>query len=130
MPEIKNCPGCGKLYMEIGRKLCADCYDQELRDEDTVAAYLREAGRASLEQICQDTGVKEAVVLRMIRRGRITGGVSYPCEACGRPIEAGRYCPACANQLQQELSALQAANKPAEPKTEAARARDRMHMLR
>ena len=130
MPEIKNCPGCGKLYMEVGHKLCSDCHDQELRDEDTVAAFLREAGHAALEQICEETGVKEAVVLRMIRRGRITGGVSYPCESCGTPIDKGRYCSACANKLQQELSAMQGAAKPAAPKQETTRARERMHIQR
>ena len=31
--KIKNCPNCGKLYAEIGRKMCPDCYDKELEKE-------------------------------------------------------------------------------------------------
>ena len=116
--------------MENIRKLCPDCQDQELRDEDTVAAYLRDEGHASIEQICRETGVKEATVLRMIKRGSITGGVSYPCDSCGKLIDRGRYCDACANQLQQEFKDFQSAHKPVEKKSEKTSAHERMHISR
>lgn len=129
MAEIRNCPGCGKLYMVNPRKLCPECQDQEIRDEDTVAAYLRDTKHASLAQICHDTGVKESVVLRMIKRGSITDGVTYPCEACGKPIERGQYCDECAHRLQQDLAELQP-KKPVEKKPEKQDARERMYFNR
>ena len=130
MPDIKNCPGCGKLYMENTRRLCPDCQDQEARDEDTVAAFLREAGHASIEEVCEATGIKESVVLKMIKRGSITDGMSYPCESCGKPIERGHYCDACAHQLKQDFANIQPKQKPVEKKVEKSSTRERLYVNR
>lgn len=130
MAEVKNCPNCGKLYMENPRKLCPDCQEQEMRDEETVAAYLRDVGHASIDEVCRDTGIKESIVFKMIKRGSITDGLSYPCEACGKPIERGHYCDACANQLKQDFANLQPKQKPVEKKVEKSSSRERLYMNR
>ncbi len=105
--DLRNCPECGKLYINNNFQLCPDCRQRELDEEDKVAQYLREIAKASIAEICQATGVKEKIVLRMIKRGRVTGQVevSYPCEHCGRSITEGLLCASCNERLLSELPA-------------------------
>ncbi|MEN6414811.1 MAG: hypothetical protein ABFC84_18895 [Veillonellales bacterium] len=104
---LKNCPECGRLFVDNLTGMCIDCYKQVEEDELTVANYLREVRKASLEQIHEATGVKEKIILRMIRRGRITSDfyVTYPCETCGAPIHEGRVCPACSKNILDQVHA-------------------------
>ncbi len=109
MGKIANCPVCGKLYMETGQRMCRDCYEKELEDENTVATFVRENEKVTIREICEGTGVRERVVMRMIRAGRfIESGIEiqYPCESCGTPITRGRLCEKCNNELVQQMAAL------------------------
>ena len=102
---LANCPECGKLYMENPSKLCPDCYRIEEENEDKVAKYLRGNRGASISEIHEATGVDEKIILKMIKKGRITGDiqVEYPCESCGRPILEGRVCPECGRRVLEQL---------------------------
>lgn len=109
MGKIGNCPVCGKLYMEAGQHMCRDCYEKELEDETTVATFVRDNEKATVKEICEGTGVKERVVMRMIKAGRFieTGiQITYPCESCGAPITRGRLCDRCNADLMQQVAAV------------------------
>lgn len=112
---LKNCPECGRLFVDNPSGMCVACYKQAEEDELTVANYLREVRKASLEEIHKATGVKEKIILRMIRRGRITSDffITYPCETCGVPIHEGRVCPACSKNILEQVNDSQgnASNK-------------------
>lgn len=65
--KLKNCPGCGRLYIDSGSSICPDCYQKELEAEETVAAYVREHQGATVVEVCEATGISERVVRKMIR---------------------------------------------------------------
>lgn len=103
--KLVNCIECGNLCVESPSNLCPNCVRAEEDAEDKVAAYLREADKASLEDIHQATGVKHKVILRMLKRGRIMSDaiITYPCETCGAPISAGRVCDNCSRNIVNQL---------------------------
>lgn len=112
MNKLKNCSGCGKVYMEIGQGMCPDCYRKEQEDEQTVYSYVRDHDRCSIKQIVDDTGVKERVILRMLKQGRfIASGfqINYPCQGCGTPITTGKLCSKCSNDIINQAKRLEAA---------------------
>ena len=98
--KLKNCPECGKLFVDNPSQICPECYAREQEDEQKVVDYLREVGRANVQQILEATGVKERVVYRMLRAGRLYNSVvEYPCQKCGRLISDGLLCPDCRRDI-------------------------------
>ncbi|MCR5176494.1 MAG: flagellar protein [Anaerovibrio sp.] len=108
MNKLRNCPDCGKLYLEVGQNVCPRCYDLELEQEQIVYSYVRDHDKCSVDEIVRETGVKEKVVLRMIRSGRFVnnGNISYACESCGAEIFTGRFCEKCSQDLAKQASQL------------------------
>lgn len=102
---LRNCLECGKLCMENPSKLCPECYAEEEIHEHTIGDYLRETGKATIEQIHEATGVKEKIIVRMMKSGRIfsEGMIGYPCEMCREPIYEGRLCTNCAMGLVKQV---------------------------
>ncbi|VBB09431.1 Hypothetical protein LUCI_4721 [Lucifera butyrica] len=103
---LKNCPQCGKLFLDNPVGLCPECVAQEERDEARVGEYLREVKtKASIDEIHEATGVKHKVILRMIRSGRVVSdfAIEYPCESCGAPISEGRVCQNCSKNILDQL---------------------------
>jgi len=102
---IKNCSECGKIYLENPSKLCPECYAQEEIHEHKIGEYLREKGKATIEEIHQATGVKEKVIVRMLKSGRLfsEGLIGYPCEMCQTIIYEGRLCTACGSGLMKQV---------------------------
>jgi len=102
---LKNCPECGKLFMDNPAGLCMDCVRQEEKDSDKVADFLRDKKKANIEEIHETTGVKIKVILKMLRKGRIFGDamVVYPCESCGEPIMEGKVCSACSKNIMGQV---------------------------
>lgn len=94
--------------MENAVRLCHDCYAKEEEFERVVAEFVRDNPRSSVELICKNTGVKEKVVLRMIRAGRFVNDaeISYPCESCGKPIYRGKRCDECNNDFIKQAQSV------------------------
>ncbi|MBU2699141.1 ribosomal protein L32 [Sporomusaceae bacterium BoRhaA] len=110
---LANCQQCGKLYMENEFGICVDCIRLQQEDEAKVGAYLRDVvDHASVAEIHEATGVKERVIMRMIRQGRIIGGVKvfYACETCGAPIANGRLCEKCNQNIVSQMAHLEINN--------------------
>lgn len=116
---LKNCPECGKIFVDSPAGMCPACLEQEERDEIKIVDFLRESGNASsIEEIHEATGVKEKTILRMMRKGRFMGDfeIRYACESCGAPIVEGRVCAACSKNIISQMK--QAAEKEAQKSLE------------
>ncbi|SMC39760.1 flagellar protein [Sporomusa malonica] len=101
---LDNCPECGKLYVENAARLCPECYRRQEDDAEKVMEYLRDASKATLEEIHHATGVKHKIILRLLRSGRIVGSsLSYPCDSCGTPIVEGRLCDKCSRNILDQM---------------------------
>ena len=101
-PQIKSCPVCGRPYVEMGRKMCRECYEKEEAMEREVIHYVREHPRASAEEVMEAVGVPASLIRRMIREGHFVDEnfkIDYPCARCGRPIIKGKLCQDCLAKL-------------------------------
>ena len=56
MASLKNCPSCGKLYLETGRKVCPACVEAEEEMENVVRNFVRDHKKATIHEIVQGTG--------------------------------------------------------------------------
>jgi flagellar operon protein (TIGR03826 family) len=112
--NVKNCPECGKLFMVNPSGMCPECYEKEEIYEHKIGEFLREHGKASVEEIHQATGVKEKIILRMLKSGRLlTEGlnlISYPCDTCGAPIYEGRLCSRCGSNFTKQVREVSRSN--------------------
>ncbi len=106
LKELAYCSRCGKLFVKTGNStLCPDC--QKIEDEEfsKVEAYLWEHPNSSISEVSEKTDVKEKIILKFIREGRIVNKSStstYPCKRCGKPITHGEYCDECLAELRKE----------------------------
>ena len=123
---LANCKECGKLCVQTAAGLCPECFRIEEENELKVARYLRDYSRASLSEVHEATGVPEKTILKMIKKGRITGAndLAYPCETCGKPITAGRVCPECGRRV---LGQIKTPPGPAFPQREQIRPGEGIH---
>ncbi|MBQ7515028.1 MAG: flagellar protein [Schwartzia sp.] len=104
--KLKNCPECGRIYVDTGVGLCRDCFEKEEDTMQEIASYVRDNPNSKVKDIVDALGVKERLVMRMIRDGWfVTEGASleYPCERCGTAITSGRFCDKCNAELQKEM---------------------------
>lgn len=112
--KLKNCPRCGKLFMDMGRKICNDCADKEQEDEERAAEYVRDHRDATIKEIAEATGVGEKHIVRMVKEGKFLSSngpaIEYPCDRCGRPITSGRFCSSCTKSVISEVKQVQISN--------------------
>jgi len=114
--------------MENPSKLCPECYAQEEQHELAIGEYLRTTGKATIEEIHEATGVKEKIILRMLKSGRLfsEGLIGYPCDMCHQPIYDGRLCLNCASGLAKQVQQINESRAP-EGSTEYQRTGLRMY---
>ena len=108
--KLKNCPDCGRIFVDTGLGVCRDCYDKLQEQMQEISSYVRDNPNSTVKQIVEALDVKERLVMRMIREGRfITEGVviEYPCETCGEPITHGRFCEKCNAELAKQMEQTQ-----------------------
>lgn len=109
MGELKNCPECGNLFVQVLRDVCDDCFKKEEEMFDKVYRYIRksENRKATLYQVHQATEVPEDKITKFIRQGRIRvvgfPNLFYECETCGSPIQEGRLCFNCKKEITKGL---------------------------
>jgi RNA polymerase subunit RPABC4/transcription elongation factor Spt4 len=102
---LRNCDACGRVFVGSGR-LCPACLAEEEESFRRVEAFIREAGQPTLAQTAEATGVPVARLRRWVEEGRLSQrfvDATLRCQACGAPIEAGRFCPTCAVRIRSGL---------------------------
>ena len=112
-PKLKNCSNCGRIFVDTGLGICRDCHEKEEEQMQEVSSYVRDHPRSRVKEIAEALGVKERLIMRMIREGRfVVDGVAleYPCETCGTFITKGRFCDKCNKDLQDQISQQQQRN--------------------
>ncbi|WP_226682063.1 TIGR03826 family flagellar region protein [Sutcliffiella horikoshii] len=114
MSQLDNCPSCGQIYVKNAfREVCETCYKEEEAKYQTVYKYIRqrENRTASMDQVVQDTGVEEYLIIKFIRKGRIQlvhfPNLGYPCDRCGRIIREDKLCQGCKKDIHGQLSQLE-----------------------
>ena len=105
--KLKNCPECGKLFMDMGSRICRDCLEKEEELMVKVSSFVRDHPHSTIKDIVDGVeGVKERLVRRMIKEGRFQQDgmdITYPCEKCGKPIHRGRFCSKCDGELKKDV---------------------------
>lgn len=101
--KFGNCSTCNRPYLKTGAgDQCPNCLREEQKNFEKVVEYLREKPRASLFEICEETGVSESLVLKFIRLGKLqlADGANYlTCSMCGQSIREGRLCASCSEKV-------------------------------
>jgi flagellar operon protein (TIGR03826 family) len=112
--NLENCPNCGRLFVKNAfRDICESCYREEEEAFEKVYHFLRkrENRMATMAQIIDATGVKESLLIKFIKSGRLQlaqfPNLGYPCDRCGTLIREGRLCVNCSKDLNKQLEVLQ-----------------------
>lgn len=117
--NIKNCPGCGALFVPGAKGVCPACAQRDEEQFEVVRAYLQGNPDAVLADVAEATGVEQQTILRFIRASRLVvgrpQGFGLACDRCGEPVSTGHICQTCAKELTQQIQGLEG------------RGRNRMH---
>ncbi|MCX7971044.1 MAG: hypothetical protein N3A57_05730 [Negativicutes bacterium] len=128
MQTIVNCPDCGRMFTKYYSDKCPDCVQLEEAQFNIIREYLRQrGGKAKLEEIVEDTGVKEKYVMRMVRNRRLSSefAIEYKCESCPEMITEGRHCKKCNDKLAATLGGV-AEKLVAQPEKTGPRVHDKL----
>lgn len=108
--ELRNCPVCGRVFNYVGKSMCPECVRREDQDYDAVADYLYKHPNASVTEVSEATDVREELILRFLREGRLLvndgAAAGLYCESCGAPIRTGRLCQRCMEKLTRSVDRL------------------------
>lgn len=114
MGEIANCPKCSALFNKTKyRDVCDACFKEEEQLYEMVYKYIRkrENRTATVDQIIEDTGIDEELLIKFIRTGRLKPSLypnlHYKCEKCGTSITEGHLCAKCKSSFVSELKTFE-----------------------
>ena len=101
MPDLVNCANCGKIMVANQfRDICEVCYKEEEKQFEIVYKYMRkrENRTATMEQIVEATDVREELLLKFIKSGRIQvkqfPNLGYAWDECGAIIQKQNFAKA------------------------------------
>ncbi|CAM3556662.1 membrane protein [Aeromicrobium ponti] len=110
MAELSNCPKCNEIFVKNQfRDICQNCWKEEEKAYEAVYQFIRkrENRTAKTLEVVEATGVKEELILKFIKSGRLKlahfPNLGYPCEKCGTSIREGKICGGCADELRKDL---------------------------
>ena len=118
MAEVRNCPSCNDLFNYTGmRDVCGKCATKEEEMYQIVYRFLRkrENRAATIERICEATGVSEELLHKWVRKKRLLPAMfpnlGYPCDQCGHLTYGAKLCNNCSDKLQRDLRMTDAAKE-------------------
>jgi len=113
--EPKNCPRCGKIFVQLSETLCKDCVKIEEAIYETVRQYVRDNPNSSINEVSVACDVPVKRVMAYIRDGRLhaTPGMQDDilCSKCGKPILMGRMCEKCILDVNFKVKDMKDASK-------------------
>ncbi len=72
MSELRNCPVCNNLFSYFGTSsLCPGCTDTADKQFSMIRDYIYDHPGSKMIEVARATGVKEDVILRFLREGRL-----------------------------------------------------------
>jgi len=108
--DVRNCRRCSRIFTYTGKAICNHCLEEEQADFDRVREYLFNNRNSTTIQVSEATEVDVKVITRFLKEGRLESdlvisehGSEFNCEKCNRPINSGRYCESCIEELQNDL---------------------------
>lgn len=107
--NVRNCKKCGKLFSYIsGMPICQGCKEKNEELFQVVKKYIRENPRADIREVSMECEVETGQIQQWIREERLEftddSPIKLPCEKCGIPIQAGKYCEKCKSSMARNLS--------------------------
>lgn len=108
MPELKNCPRCGKLFAYSCSSICNNCLNAEEEEFKLVKEYIYDNPGAIIPEVSDATGVSVDKIMRFLREERLeisseNSNLILECESCGKPIKSGKYCEECKTKIASEI---------------------------
>ncbi len=104
--ELSNCKKCGKLFSpKVSEEVCPVCRDEEEEKFQKVKDYLWDHPKATVEEVHEETGVEEELIIKFVKDGRLIAegldleNIVLECERCGTAIANGRFCSSCKDEL-------------------------------
>ena len=107
--DVKNCKQCGRLFNYMGGlQICPSCKEKLEEKFQQVKEYIRQHGKAGLQEIADENDVDIKQIKQWVREERLVfakdSDIMIECENCGAPIRSGRFCPNCVNKMQSNLA--------------------------
>src|SRR5690625_303533 len=105
MGELANCENCNAVFVKTVRNICQECFNEEEKAFEIVYRFLmrRKNRQATIMEIVDATGVEENLIIKFIKEKRLRTtqfpNLSYPCEKCGKPINTGKLCNDCSDDM-------------------------------
>ena len=108
--NVKNCPGCRKMYVPNALGMCEACMVKEEEGFVAIRDFIEENNSCTLGELSKATGVPIKKILGYIREGRLmpTPGMAneVTCKTCDEPITKGNFCDACTIKLNKDIQGL------------------------
>lgn len=103
--SLTNCKKCGRAFGADGNEYCTRCRVDPEEAFKKVKEYLYDHPGASVNEVHEETGVSERLILQFLRDDRIeireSENTFLDCERCGTSITSGRYCDECAGAIKK-----------------------------
>ena len=103
--EFRNCRNCGRVFQSNGYgRICPKCQMEDEANYALVKEYIYDNPGATIPEVSGATGVDQGKILQYLREGRleiIGHSMILDCERCGKSISTGRYCGACAKEMER-----------------------------
>lgn len=111
--EVRNCRNCGRLFNYIGgsyKNLCPACIEALEDKFQEVKKYVEDNPHCSINELSETMDVSVKQIEKWVREERLCFAEDSPigldCEKCGKMIKTGRFCDACRNEMQNQMSKL------------------------
>lgn len=111
--EVRNCRSCGRLFNYIGgtyKNLCPACIEILEEKFQEVKKYVEDNPHCSINELSETMEVSVKQIEKWVREERLCFAEDSPigldCEKCGKMIKTGRFCDACRNEMQNQMSKL------------------------
>ncbi|MGE5632526.1 MAG: TIGR03826 family flagellar region protein [Caulobacteraceae bacterium] len=133
MPEIRNCPRCGKIFTYMGRPICNKCLEAEEDEFKRVKEYIYDNPGATISETSQATDVSVEKIMRFLREERLeirseNSNMILECERCGVAINSGRFCEKCKKDMNSDFRREFGLDRKApEPRPERRAEREKMY---
>lgn len=131
MAELRNCAKCGRLFGYAGRNICSYCMDEEEDEFKKVKEYLYDYPGSTMFEVSDSTGVAVEKIMKFLKEERLqisseNANLLLECEKCSRPINMGRFCQHCKEDLKNSLRKEFGLDKPKGLPQEAPKTKDQM----